>query len=85
MLLIDSLVIILFVLCFVCTAEAIYWSSKNEYLKAKAKYLRNVIDQKNDINNNSKPYFNCVYESWDSEGMPISEATANCKIKLGLN
>ncbi len=82
---IDLFAILVFAALFVVTAEIIYWSYKKEYLKAKAKYLRGIIDEKNDINSDDKPYFSCVYEKWDSGGMELSEATAVCKIKLQNN
>tara|TARA_B100001250_G_C19308991_1_gene575348 strand:+ start:213 stop:467 length:255 start_codon:yes stop_codon:yes gene_type:complete len=83
--LIDSLVFIIFIFCFTCIAETVFWSCKNEFLKAKAKYLRNIIDQKNDLSSYSNSYFDCIYRNWDEQGMELSEATTNCRIKLGIN
>ena len=42
------LVVFLFFLAFIGVAEVMYWLYKKEYLRAKAKYLRELIDQKND-------------------------------------
>ena len=41
-------VVFIFSLAFVGVAEVMYWLYKKEYLRAKAKYLRELIDQKND-------------------------------------
>ena len=40
------LVVIVFSLAFIGVAEVMYWLYKKEYLRAKAKYLRELIDQK---------------------------------------
>ncbi len=83
---INHLIIILaFSLTFVGVAEIIYWSYKKEYLKAKAKYLRDVIDQKNDLNGINESFYNCVYEKWNSGKMPLSEANTICSLKLERN
>ena len=47
-----------------------YWLYKKEYLKAKAKYLRGVIDKKNDLSSLNESFYTCVYEKWDSGEMP---------------
>ncbi len=82
MFIIDLFVVLVFVVLFIGTAEIIYWSYKKEYLKAKAKYLRSVIDQKNDASSTNEPFYSCVYEKWNTGEMPLSEATAVCKLKL---
>ena len=78
-------VIFAFSVVFVAIAEIIYWSYKKEYLKAKAKYLRDLIDQKNDQTSLNEPFYNCVYEKWNSGEMPLSEANTMCSIKFEQN
>ena len=79
------IIIIAFSFSFVGVAEIMYWFYKKEYLKAKAKYLREVIDQKNDLNSINEPFYTCVYEKWNSGEMPLSEANAMCSLKLEQN
>ena len=84
--LINHLIVILaFFLAFVGVAEIIYWSCKKEYLRAKAKYLRVVIDQKNDLSSLNEPFYTCVYEKWNSGEMPLSEANTLCSLKFEQN
>ena len=83
---VNHLIIILaFSIVFVGVAEIMYWSYKKEYLKAKAKYLREVIDQKNDLSSINEPFYTCVYEKWNSGEMPLSEANTMCSLKLEQN
>ncbi len=79
------ILIIVFFLAFVGVAEIMYWSFKKEYLKAKAKYLREVIDQKNDLTSINESFYTCVYEKWNSGEMPLSEANVMCSLKLEQN
>ena len=79
------IVIFAFSFVFIGIAEIIYWSYKKEYLKAKAKYLREVIDQKNDLTSLNEPFYTCVYEKWNSGEMPLSEANTICSLKLEQN
>ena len=62
-----------------------YLTYKKEYLKAKAKYLRDVIDQKNDLTNQNEPFYSCVYDKWNSGEMPLSEANLMCGLKFEQN
>ena len=78
-------VIFAFFLAFVGGAEVIYWTYKKEYLRAKAKYLREVIDQKNDLSSLNEPFYTCVYEKWNSGEMPLSEANTMCSLKYEQN
>ncbi len=81
--LINHLIIIfVFSLAFIGVAEVVYWTCKKEYLKAKAKYLREVIDQKNDLSSLNEPFYTCVYEKWKSGEMPLLEANTMCSLKF---
>ena len=79
------IVIFSFSLTFVGVAEIMYWLYKKEYLKAKAKYLRELIDQKNDLSSLNEPFYTCVYEKWNSGEMPLSEASTICSLKFQQN
>ena len=79
------LVLFLFSLAFVGVAEVMYWIYKKEYLRAKAKYLRELIDQKNDSSSLNEPFYTCVYEKWNSGEMPLSEANTMCSLKFEQN
>ncbi len=84
--LINHLIVVLaFSLVFIGVAEIIYWSYKKEYLRAKAKYLRELIDQKNDISSVNEPFYTCVYEKWNSGEMPLKEANSMCSLKFEQN
>ena len=74
-----------FLLAFVGIAEVVYWSHKRDYLRAKAKYLREVIDQKNDLTSLNEPFYTCVYEKWNSGEMPLTEANTQCSLKFEQN
>ena len=78
-------IILAFSLPFVGVAEIMYWIYKKEYLRAKAKYLREVIDQKNDLSSLNEPFYTCVYEKWNSGEMPLSEANTMCSLKFEQN
>ena len=77
------LVIFAFSLAFIGVAEVMYWSYKKDYLRAKAKYLRELIDQKNDLTSTNEPFYTCVYEKWNSGEMPLTEANTLCSLKFG--
>ena len=79
------LVVFAFSLVFVGVAEVMYWLYKKEYLRAKAKYLRVLIDQKNDLSSSNEPFYTCVYEKWDSGEMPLAEANTMCSLKFEQN
>jgi len=79
------IVIFAFSLAFIGVAEIIYWSYKKEYLMAKAKYLRELIDQKNDLSSSNEPFYTCVYDKWKSGEMPLSEANTLCRLKFEQN
>ena len=72
-------------MAFVGVAEIMYWLYKKEYLKAKAKYLRELIDQKNDLSSLNEAFYTCVYEKWNSGEMPLSEANTMCSLKFEQN
>jgi len=76
------LVIVAFSLAFICIAEVMYLSYKKDYLRAKAKYLRELIDQKNDLSSINEPFYTCVYEKWNSGEMPLTEANTMCSLKF---
>ena len=78
-------IILAFSLPFIGVAEIMYWICKKEYLRAKAKYLREVIDQKNDLSSLNEPFYTCVYEKWNSGEMPLSEANTMCSLKFEHN
>ena len=78
-------IILAFSLPFIGVAEIMYWIYKKEYLRAKAKYLREVIDQKNDLSSLNEPFYTCVYEKWNSGEMPLSEANTMCSLKYQQN
>ena len=78
-------VVFTFSLAFVAIAEIVYWLYKKEYLKAKAKYLRELIDKKNDLNSLNEPFYTCVYEKWNSGEMPLAEANTMCSLKFEQN
>ena len=79
------LIIFSFSLAFVGVAEVMYWSYKKDYLRAKAKYLRELIDQKNDLSSINEPFYTCVYEKWNSGEMPLTEANTLCSLKFEQN
>ena len=79
------LVVLVFALVFVGVAEVMYWLYKKEYLRAKAKYLRELIDQKNDLSSLNEPFYTCVYEKWNSGEMPLTEANTMCSLKFEQN
>ena len=79
------IVIAAFSLVFICVAEIMYWLYRKEYLRAKAKYLRELIEQKNDLTSLNEPFYTCVYEKWNSGEMPLSEANAMCSLKFEQN
>ncbi len=74
-----------FSLAFIGVAEVMYWSYKKDYLRAKAKYLRELIDQKNDLSSTNEPFYTCVYEKWNSGEMPLTEANTLCSLKFEQN
>ena len=78
-------VVFVFSLAFVGVAEVMYWLYKKEYLRAKAKYLRELIDQKNDLSSINEPFYTCVYEKWNSGEMPLTEANTTCSLKFEQN
>ena len=78
-------VVVSFFLAFIGIAEVMYWSYKKEYLRAKAKYLRELIDQKNDLSSLNEPFYTCVYEKWNSGEMPLTEANTLCSLKFEQN
>ena len=78
-------VVFAFSLAFIGVAEVMYWSYKKEYLRAKAKYLRELIDQKNDLSSLNEPFYTCVYEKWSSGEMPLTEANIMCGLKFEQN
>ena len=78
-------VVLAFFVAFVGVAEVMYWLYKKEYLRAKAKYLRELIDQKNDLSSLNEPFYTCVYEKWNSGEMPLTEANATCSLKFEQN
>ena len=78
-------VFFVFSLAFVGVAEVMYWLYKKEYLRAKAKYLRELIDQKNDLSSLNEPFYTCVYEKWNSGEMPLTEANTMCSLKFEQN
>ena len=78
-------VVFVFSLAFVGVAEVMYWLYKKEYLRAKAKYLRELIDQKNDLSGLNEPFYTCVYEKWNSGEMPLTEANAKCSLQFEQN
>ena len=79
------IVIFAFSLAFTGVAEIMYWLYKKEYLRAKAKYLRELIDQKNDLTSLNEPFYTCVYEKWNSGEMPLTEANTMCSLKFEHN
>ena len=79
------LVLFAFSLAFIGVAEVMYWSYKKDYLRAKAKYLRELIDQKNDLTSINEPFYTCVYEKWNSGEMPLSEDSTMCSLKFQQN
>ena len=84
--LINHLIIIfVFSLVFIGIAEVMYWLYRKEYLRAKAKYLRDLIDQKNDLSSSNEPFYTCVYEKWNSGEMPLTEANTMCSMKFEEN
>ena len=79
------IVIIVFTLAFIGVAEIMYWTYKKEYLRAKAKYLRELIDQKNEVTSSNETFYTCVYDKWNSGEMPLSEANVMCSLKFEQN
>ena len=76
------IIIFSFSLAFIGVAEVMYWFYKKEYLKAKAKYLRDLIDLKNDLSSTNEAFYTCVYEKWNNGDMPLNEANIMCSLKL---
>ena len=58
---------------------------KNLFYDFEAKYLREVIDQKNDLSSLNEPFYACVYEKWNSGEMPLTEANTMCSLKFENN
>ena len=79
------IVIFAFSLAFIIVAEVMYWLYKKDYLRAKAKYLRELIDQKNDLSNLNESFYTCVFEKWDSGEMPLTEANTMCSLQFEQN
>ena len=79
------IVVFAFSLVFIGVAEIMYWLYKKEYLRSKAKYLRELIDQKNDLSSQNEPFYTCVYEKWNSGEMPLAEANVMCSLKFEQN
>ena len=79
------IIVVVFSFAFIGIAEIMYWLYKKEYLRAKAKYLRELIDQKNDSSSLNESFYTCVYEKWDSGEMPLSEANIMCSLKFEQN
>ena len=79
------IVAFVFSLAFITVAEIMYWLYKKEYLRAKAKYLRELIDQKNDLTSSNEPFYSCVYEKWNYGEIPLSEANSMCSLKFEQN
>ena len=79
------IVILAFSLAFIGVAEIMYWLYKKDYLRAKAKYLRELIDQKNDVTSLDEPFYTCVYEKWNSGEMALSEANTMCSLQFERN
>ena len=79
------IVVFAFSLAFIGVAEVMYWTYRKEYLRAKAKYLRELIDQKNDLSSLNEPFYTCVYEKWNSGEMPLTEANSMCSLKFEQN
>ena len=78
-------VVVSFSLAFISVAEVMYWLYRKEYLRAKAKYLRGIIDQKNDLSSLNEPFYTCVYEKWNSGEIPLTEANTMCRLKFEQN
>ena len=78
-------VVLTFSFAFIGVAEVMYWLYKKDYLRAKAKYLRELIDQKNDLTSLNEPFYTCVYEKWNSGEMPLAEANTMCSLKFDQN
>ena len=76
----NSLVLLLYIICFFLIAETVYWRSKQEYLKAKAKYLRELVNQTNNLEDPDQSFYSCIYENWSSKGMKISQAYSLCSL-----
>ena len=79
------IIIFVFSLAFIGVAEIMYWLYKKEYLRAKAKYLRDLIDQKNDSSSLNESFYTCVYDKWNSGEMPLTEANIMCSLKFEQN
>ena len=72
-------------MAFISVAEIMYWLYRKEYLRAKAKYLRELIHQKNESSSITESFYTCLYEKWDSGEMPLSEANVMCGLKFEQN
>ena len=72
-------------MAFISVAEIMYWLYRKEYLRAKAKYLRELIHQKNHSSSLNESFYTCVYEKWDSGEMPLAEANVMCGLKFEEN
>ena len=79
------IVIFAFSLAFVGVAEIMYWLYKKDYLRAKAKYLRELIEQKNDLTSVNEPFYTCGYEKWNAGEMPLTEANTMCRLQFERN
>tara|TARA_Y100001968_G_C19447086_1_gene766017 strand:+ start:2084 stop:2341 length:258 start_codon:yes stop_codon:yes gene_type:complete len=81
----STIIFLLFAISFFAIAETVYWFSKKQYLYAKAKYLRGLINQKNDLNNPDHSFYSCVYENWSSKEMNLSKAHRLCTVPTTIN
>ena len=85
MLFLNSLVLGLYIICFFVIAESVYWLSKKEYLKAKAKYLRELVNQTNNPKDPDQSFYSCIYDNWSYKGMNLNQAHSFCSISTQLN
>ncbi len=83
--LLDLVILGTFAIVFLVIAETSYWLYKKEYLYAKAKYLRSVINQKNDLENPDHSFYSCVYDNWSSKEMNLSKAHQLCTLPTTIN
>ena len=80
MVFIHSFVLFLYLASFVVIAETVYWLSKKEYLKAKAKYLRQLVEQTNNLNDPDHSFYSCIYDNWSPKEMNLSKAYTECSL-----
>ena len=77
----DFVVFSLLLVVFISVGETVFRTLKKDYLRNKARVLREIIIQKNNEDNPDKEFYSCVFDKWDSGEKDIHKASEACKLK----